>query len=70
MTLKHLTISPFGEDQPESLPTLDHSTAIADSLATLAGEILADPLLKRQLSDRVYQLLVEDLRQQKQRNGK
>jgi hypothetical protein len=34
----------------------------------LAAKILKDPLLQRQLSDRVYELLQEDLRQQRERS--
>lgn len=37
-------------------------------LCKLAEEILSDPLKMRMLSDRVYQLLLEDLRLQKERS--
>lgn len=36
-------------------------------LLKLAATILENPLLQRQLCDRVYELLQEDLRQQKER---
>ncbi len=37
-------------------------------LGELADQIKRDPLLMRQLAERVYQLMVEDLRQQKERS--
>jgi hypothetical protein len=39
-------------------------------LATFAAKILEDPLQIRLLSDRVYDLLTDDLRQQKERLGR
>jgi hypothetical protein len=38
------------------------------NLLQLATKILEDPLLQRKLSDRVYELLLEDLRIQKERS--
>ena len=44
--------------------------ALAEALAGAAHDILADPLLLRELSDRVYLLLQADLRIQRERaNG-
>ncbi|MEO0870056.1 MAG: hypothetical protein AAFY17_16825 [Cyanobacteria bacterium J06642_11] len=40
----------------------------ADQLAKVAGDILADPILFRQLCDRVYELLQKDLRSQRERS--
>ncbi len=37
-------------------------------ISTAAGKVLQDPLLMRLLSDRVYQLLLEDLRRQQERS--
>jgi hypothetical protein len=37
--------------------------------AKLIDKLLRDPLLLRKLSDKVYQLMVEDLRQQRDRSG-
>jgi hypothetical protein len=39
-------------------------------LARFAAKILEDPLQMRLLSDRVYELLINDLRQQKERFGR
>jgi hypothetical protein len=39
-------------------------------LAKFASKILQEPLQLRLLSDRVYELLTEDLRQQKERLGR
>lgn len=38
-------------------------------LCKLAEEIMTDPLKMRRLSDRVYQLLLEDLRLQRERRS-
>ncbi len=35
----------------------------------LIDRLLRDPLLLRKLSDKVYELMVEDLRQQRDRSG-
>lgn len=37
------------------------------TLAELAAKVLEEPLLMQQLSDRVYELMQEDLRQQQER---
>ena len=39
-------------------------------LVKLAANLLQEPLQLRLLSDRVYELLTEDLRQQKERLGR
>ena len=39
-------------------------------LVKLAANVLQEPLQLRLLSDRVYELLTEDLRQQKERLGR
>lgn len=39
-------------------------------LVRLATKVLQEPLQLRLLSDRVYELLTEDLRQQKERLGR
>lgn len=35
----------------------------------LIDKVLRDPLLMRKISEKVYQLMVEDLRQQRDRSG-
>jgi len=40
-----------------------------DELAKLAEQVLEDPLAVQQLSDRVVQLLQQDLKQQRERHG-
>lgn len=47
----------------------DESKARAE-IEKLAAEILQEPLQIRLLSDRVYKLLKDDLRQQKERIGR
>lgn len=39
-----------------------------EAVSKLAAKALDDPLLLRQLSDRVYELMLEDLRYQKERS--
>ena len=38
-------------------------------LSNAAGKVLQDPLMLRLLSDRVYELMLEDLRRQQERSG-
>lgn len=38
-------------------------------ISKLAAKVLEDPLLLQILSDRVYQLMLEDLRNQRERHG-
>lgn len=38
-------------------------------ISKLAAKVLEDPLLLQMLSDRVYQLMLEDLRNQRERHG-
>jgi hypothetical protein len=40
-----------------------------DALAQLAQQVLADPLAVQRLSDRVVELMRQDLRQQRERSG-
>ncbi|NJL20942.1 MAG: hypothetical protein HC895_09185 [Leptolyngbyaceae cyanobacterium SM1_3_5] len=40
-----------------------------EQLNKLAEQLLNDPILLRQLSDRVYQLMAEELRNQRDRSG-
>jgi hypothetical protein len=47
----------------------DEANAKAE-LAKVAAKILQEPLKIRLLSDRVYELLTDDLRQQKERAGR
>jgi hypothetical protein len=48
---------------------LDESKEFAE-LAKFASKVLHEPLQLRLLSDRVYELLAKDLRQQKERLGR
>jgi hypothetical protein len=41
----------------------------ADRIANLAEQVLNDPILLRQLSDRVYKLMAEELRNHCDRQG-
>lgn len=45
----------------------DHQGLAA--LSSLSAQVLKDPLLMSQLTDRVYELLRDDLRQQRERMG-
>ncbi len=38
-------------------------------ISKLIDKVLRDPLLMRKISEKVYQLMVEDLRQQRDRSG-
>ncbi len=38
-------------------------------ISKLIDKVLRDPLLMRKMSEKVYQLMVEDLRQQRDRSG-
>ncbi len=52
-------------------PALVQRDGKAEDLAKIskvAGKVLQDPLMMRLLSDRVYQLLLEDLRRQQERS--
>lgn len=40
-----------------------------EAIAKTAGDVLRDPILLRTLSDRVYELMRDDLRMQQERNG-
>ncbi|MBD2013022.1 hypothetical protein H6F96_03200 [Microcoleus sp. FACHB-53] len=52
-------------------PALMQSKGKTEDLAKIskvAGKVLQDPLLMRLLSDRVYKLMLEDLRRQQERS--
>lgn len=40
-----------------------------DELAQLIDKVILDPILLRKLSDRVYELMLEDLRNTRDRTG-
>jgi hypothetical protein len=40
-----------------------------DEMAQLIDKVLLDPMLKRKLSDKVYELMLEDLRNTRDRAG-
>jgi len=40
-----------------------------DEMAQLIDKVLVDPILMRKLSDRVYELMLEDLRNTRDRAG-
>jgi hypothetical protein len=40
-----------------------------DEMAQLIDKVLLDPMLKRKLSDKVYELMLEDLRNTRARAG-
>jgi hypothetical protein len=40
-----------------------------DEMAQLIDKVLVDPILMRKLSDRVYELMLEDLRNTRDRTG-
>lgn len=44
------------------------NTSDRNNLLKLAAKVLADPMLQRQLGERVYELMQEDLRRQKERS--
>jgi hypothetical protein len=57
--------SPAGFAAPAEIQT--HASKESADLNALAAKVMADPILLRQLSDRVYHLLLEDLQQQHHR---
>lgn len=73
----------FGSASPATLPPigapagaagfaasaeiLTAASKASKELNALASKVLRDPVLLRQLSDRVYQLFLEDLRNQEER---
>jgi hypothetical protein len=60
--------NPVGYAAPASIQTR-HGQATGGISAALASQVLRDPLLMRRLSDRVYELLLNDLRYQRERSG-
>ena len=40
-----------------------------DEMAELIDKVILDPMLRRKLSDRVYELMLEDLRNTRDRAG-
>jgi hypothetical protein len=64
--------APAGYSAPAKIQTqrLSSNSPIQfDRLSQLAEEIRRDPLRSRQLADRVYQLMAEDLRIERDRRG-
>lgn len=59
--------APVGFSAPAWIQA-QHSQQVQSCMA-IASEVLRDPLLLRQVSDRVYQLMLEDLREQHERTG-
>jgi hypothetical protein len=73
MPLNHLAVTTLIQDRlsPEGdFQAIAMRELSSTQLATFATRVFKDPLLKIKLSDRVYQLLLEDLKQQKERYGK
>lgn len=58
---------PAGYAAPALVQTKGETEDLA-KISEVAGKVLQDPLLMRLLSDRVYQLLLEDLRRQQERS--
>ncbi|MFW6359387.1 MAG: hypothetical protein ACOC0N_09290 [Chroococcales cyanobacterium] len=46
----------------------EHPATERSQLSKMAAEVLQDPLLLRQLCDRIYELMQDDLRQQQERS--
>lgn len=61
----------FGwEKRPFTLTiNTSHEQEDSNEIVKLAAKVLEDPLLLQMLSDRVYQLMWEDLRNQRERQG-
>lgn len=57
---------PAGYAAPGLVPSNDQDNQTA--VSKIAAKVLRDPLLLRQLSDRVYELMLEDLRRQRERS--
>ncbi|HEY9301864.1 MULTISPECIES: hypothetical protein [unclassified Coleofasciculus] len=57
---------PAGYAAPGLVPSNDKDNQTA--VSKTAAKVLRDPLLLRQLSDRVYELMLEDLRRQRERS--
>ncbi|BAZ32220.1 hypothetical protein NIES4074_47220 [Cylindrospermum sp. NIES-4074] len=49
------------------MPTPSENTNDPKAVAKLAGKVIGDRQLLSKLSDRVYELILEDLRHQKER---
>ena len=60
-------ICPAGYAAPIAVQLRDRQSLAA--LSTLSAQVLKDPLLMSQLTDRVCELLRDDLRQQRERMG-
>jgi hypothetical protein len=52
------------------MPNQSNQSQTKTELAEFAARVLREPLQMRLLSERVHQLLIDDLRQQKERAGK
>jgi hypothetical protein len=68
------SLKPIGETSVPAgyaAPALVQSKGKTEDLAKIskvAGKVLQDPLLMRLLSDRVYELMLQDLRRQQERS--
>jgi cell pole-organizing protein PopZ len=62
--------TPAGFAAPVEMLSDRSAQAIAQAMAEVAAQVLRDPLLKRRLSDRLYELLQQDLRIQQDRVGR
>ncbi|PZV14281.1 MAG: hypothetical protein DCF22_09165 [Leptolyngbya sp.] len=62
-----VAVRPAGYAAPARFLQLTHPEDLA-LLSELAGQLLQDPLAVRRLSDRVVELLHQDLMQQQERN--
>lgn len=67
LTAKSTLVTKAGYAAPAFMPG-DKSEEDRVALTQLAAKILQDPLAMRRLSDRVFQLLQEDLQLQQERN--
>ncbi|NES86655.1 MAG: hypothetical protein F6K10_37850 [Moorea sp. SIO2B7] len=70
-----LTRKPIGElsaiagyAAPPNLLTSESQNDNRSAIFDLAAKVLEDPLLTQKLSDRVYELMLEDLRLQRERS--
>jgi len=59
--------SPAGYAAPAFFQT-DRQTQELSKISQIATKVLHDPLLMRQLSDRVYELMLQDIHNQKERD--
>lgn len=67
LQLTAAAMSPAGYAAPADIQV---APAVRSTIAAIANQVLRDPVLLRQISDRVYELLLDDLRQQRDRSCK